>query len=70
MSIFIANLAFGGTALLPIAKMGILLASLIAGIAGWLILATTKTVSLTHEAPAATPASSPEGVAPSLAPDR
>ena len=71
MSIFIANLAFGGSsALLPIAKMGILLASLTAGIAGWLILATTRTVSLTHESPAAAPASSPDSVAPSLAPDR
>ncbi len=70
MSIFIANLAFGDTALLPIAKMGILLASLTAGIAGWLILATTKTVSLTHDPPAAAPASSPDSVAPSLAADR
>ena len=70
MSIFIANLAFGGTALLPIAKMGILLASLTAGTVGWFILAFTKTASLTHEAPATAPASSPDGVTPSLVADR
>ncbi len=70
MSIFIANLAFGDTALLPIAKMGILLASITAGSIGWLILATTKTVSLTHEAPATAPASASDGVAPSLVADR
>ncbi len=70
MSIFIANLAFGGTTLLPIAKMGILLASLAAGIAGWLILATTKTPSLTPEVPATAPASASDGVAPNVAVDR
>jgi NhaA family Na+:H+ antiporter len=70
MSIFIANLAFGGTALLPIAKMGILLASLTAGTVGWFILAFTKTASLTHEAPATAPASSPDGVTSSLVADR
>ena len=70
MSIFIANLAFGGTALLPIAKMSILLASITTGIAGWLILATTKTVSPTHEVPAAAMASATDGVAPSLLADR
>ncbi len=70
MSIFIANLAFGDTELLPIAKMGILLASLTAGIFGWLILATAKTVALTHEAPTTAPASASDGVAASLIADR
>ena len=38
MSLFIATLAFEGTTLLPIAKLGILVASLVAGLVGWLIL--------------------------------
>ncbi len=38
MSLFIANLAFEGGPLLNAAKLGILAASLIAGIAGWLLL--------------------------------
>src|SRR5687768_12583502 len=41
MSLFVADLAFAGTAeagLLTAAKLGILLASLIAGVGGWLIL--------------------------------
>jgi len=38
MSIFIASLAFRDTALLPVAKIGILVASLIAGFVGWIIL--------------------------------
>jgi len=38
MSLFIAGLAFEGTALLSTAKVGILLASLIAGVIGWIIL--------------------------------
>ena len=38
MSIFIANLAFEQTDRLEIAKVGVLAASLIAGIGGWLIL--------------------------------
>lgn len=38
MSLFIAGLAFGDTPALALAKFGILIASLIAGIAGWLIL--------------------------------
>lgn len=38
MSLFIANLAFGNTNLLDSAKVGILLASLAAGIAGWTML--------------------------------
>ena len=77
MSIFIANLAFGGTALLPIAKMGILLASITAGTVGWLILALTKTAPLTktalitYEAPAAARARfARRRSASSLVPDR
>ncbi len=38
MSLFIAGLAFGESSLLPLAKVGILSASVLAGIAGWLIL--------------------------------
>jgi NhaA family Na+:H+ antiporter len=38
MSLFIANLAFAGTPLLEQAKVGILLASAIAGVTGWMIL--------------------------------
>jgi NhaA family Na+:H+ antiporter len=41
MSLFIANLAFEGTELLEEAKIGILLASTIAGIVGWTILNRT-----------------------------
>lgn len=42
MSIFIANLAFEGTEFLTTAKLGILTASLIAGIIGYLILRFSK----------------------------
>ena len=42
MSLFIAGLAFGDAPLLPIAKVGILTASLIAGVGGWTILRSTK----------------------------
>jgi NhaA family Na+:H+ antiporter len=38
MSLFVANLAFGATDTLEIAKVGILAASLISGIAGALVL--------------------------------
>jgi NhaA family Na+:H+ antiporter len=41
MSLFIANLAFEGTEHLEAAKMGILIASTIAGIVGWSILKRT-----------------------------
>jgi NhaA family Na+:H+ antiporter len=41
MSLFIANLAFAGSALLSSAKLGILGASLVAGGAGWAILRGT-----------------------------
>jgi NhaA family Na+:H+ antiporter len=40
MSLFVANLAFAGDALLDAAKLGILLASLAAGAAGWALIAT------------------------------
>ena len=43
MSLFIANLAFGDSGMLQLAKTGILLGSLIAGIVGFLMLyAITK----------------------------
>jgi NhaA family Na+:H+ antiporter len=45
MSIFIANLAFGDDALLTLAKVGVLTASLVSAIAGLLILRTTKSPS-------------------------
>jgi len=38
MSLFIAGLAFEGMALLSTAKVGILMASLIAGVVGWIVL--------------------------------
>jgi NhaA family Na+:H+ antiporter len=38
MSLFIASLAFGDAGLLDSAKVGILVASSIAGVAGWLML--------------------------------
>ena len=42
MSLFISDLAFAGSSLLDVAKLGILAASLIAGIAGFLILRRTS----------------------------
>ena len=41
MSLFIADLAFVDTPLLTPAKLGIMIASLIAGVAGWLVLRNT-----------------------------
>jgi NhaA family Na+:H+ antiporter len=43
MSLFIAGLAFGASPLLDTAKIGILAASIIAGVAGWLILRGSST---------------------------
>lgn len=42
MALFIANLAFDDAALLAAAKIGILAGSLVAGVAGWLILGTAR----------------------------
>lgn len=42
MSLFIASLAFGDSGLLDVAKIGILAASLVSGIGGWIILRTIK----------------------------
>jgi NhaA family Na+:H+ antiporter len=42
MSLFISDLAFADSPLLDVAKVGILTASLIAGIAGWLIIRRTS----------------------------
>lgn len=41
MSLFIGGLAFGDTPLLTVAKVGILCASLVAGLVGWLLLRRT-----------------------------
>ena len=41
MSLFVATLAFGGSSVLEISKIGILSASVIAGIGGWLMLRWT-----------------------------
>lgn len=38
MSLFIAGLAFDGSSLLPLAKVGILLVSAVAGMSGWIFL--------------------------------
>ncbi|MEJ2186262.1 MAG: Na+/H+ antiporter NhaA, partial [Gemmatimonadota bacterium] len=38
MSLFIGELAFGGTPALELAKVAVLAASLVAGVAGWLVL--------------------------------
>ncbi len=45
MSLFIAMLGFGESALLDVSKVGILAASLISGIAGWLALRSSKAVT-------------------------
>ena len=42
MSLFISDLAFAEGSLLDVAKVGILTASLIAGIAGWSIIRLTN----------------------------
>ena len=42
MSLFIGGLAFGDGEMLDRAKTGILLASLISGLAGWLLLRTAS----------------------------
>jgi len=42
MSLFISDLAFAGSPLLEVAKLGILTASLIAGMAGWSIIRRTS----------------------------
>jgi NhaA family Na+:H+ antiporter len=42
MSLFIATLAFGETPFLPVAKLGILVASLVAGAVGWAVLRGTS----------------------------
>jgi Na+/H+ antiporter NhaA len=47
MSLFVADLAFAGAGeagLLTAAKLGILVASLIAGVGGWLILSRRSTI--------------------------
>jgi NhaA family Na+:H+ antiporter len=49
MSLFISDLAFTDSPLLDVAKLGILVASLIAGVAGWLIIRATSTLHTSAE---------------------
>ena len=49
MSLFISDLAFADSPLLDIAKLGILTASLIAGVAGWSIIRRTSAPHTTEE---------------------
>lgn len=58
MSLFIATLAFGEGAVLDNAKIGILVASLVAGVAGWMILSSSAPVTDVQED--ATPTSTTE----------
>ncbi len=51
MSLFIGALAFGGGHLLPISKVSILAASLLSGLAGWLLLRIIGNVSHRSMAP-------------------
>ena len=50
MSLFISDLAFAGSPLLDVAKLGILAASLIAGIAGWTMLRIVSAPDTSAEA--------------------
>lgn len=50
MSLFIANLAFGSGPLLDSAKLGILSASFLAGIAGWVLLRRAVNTGVTQNA--------------------
>jgi NhaA family Na+:H+ antiporter len=49
MSLFISDLAFANSPLLDVAKLGILAASLIAGVAGWLIIRRTSPTRTSSE---------------------
>lgn len=49
MSLFIADLAFSGAGSLELAKVGVLAASLLAGIAGWVFLARTSQVRTAYD---------------------
>ena len=51
MSLFIANLAFTSPEVLDNAKIGILFASLIAGVAGWILLTKSASVEETTDEP-------------------
>ena len=67
MALFIASLAFGEAALLEAAKFGVLAASAVAGVAGWLLLrrpatvAAPQTESEAPSAPAVEPGYDPIG---------
>ncbi len=55
MALFIANLAFEGSPLLTSAKIGILVASLIAGLAGYALLRATPEMAPARSSREATP---------------
>jgi NhaA family Na+:H+ antiporter len=55
MSLFIATLAFADAALLDAAKLGILGASLVAGLGGWLLLRTAPAPARAGEAVSSLP---------------
>ncbi len=52
MSLFVSNLAFTEAAMIDSAKLGILLASTIAGVAGWIMLSRSANAEQALEAPA------------------
>jgi len=52
MSLFITNLAFDSSELVATAKLGILLASLAAGVIGWMLLRNTETAQPRADQPA------------------
>lgn len=52
MSIFIANLAFAGTANVPVAKVAIMVASLVSGVGGYLVLRGARGPGESAAAPA------------------
>lgn len=62
MSLFIAELAFAGTAFLETAKLGILMASLTAGIIGYLFLRATPPAARTEEVEQTEKEMAPAGV--------
>ena len=54
MSLFIANLAFRQDAILPLAKIAILIASLSAGVIGWILLSKTSHKEVNSQKPPGT----------------
>jgi NhaA family Na+:H+ antiporter len=68
MSLFVATLAFADEALLTAAKLGILAASLVAGVTGWALLRTAPAAPLAPAAPAGAGGTRRRPGAPSLRP--